>query len=127
MGDRCAVYVTCGKNDSEKFEQEGFVHETLNDDNDTIVRLWDEQANFAATASLEALAGLGLGPGQAIALEDSPNGVTAAKRAGLFCVAVPNAMTDGLPLDHADLRLASLAELSLAGLILHLQAGPHRR
>jgi len=64
---------------------------------------------------------------EAVALEDSPNGVTAAKRAGLFCVAVPNAMTDGLPLDHADLRLASLAELSLAGLILHLQAGPHRR
>ena len=66
---------------------------------------------------LAALAGLGLQAHEALALEDSPNGVTAAKAAGLFCVAVPNAMTDGLPLDHADLRLESLAELPLRELV----------
>ncbi len=59
----------------------------------------------------------GLSPGEAIALEDSPNGVTAAKRAGLFCVAVPNPMTRDLPLDHADLRLASLADVPLRELV----------
>jgi HAD superfamily hydrolase (TIGR01509 family) len=64
-----------------------------------------------------AVAALGLQPHEAIALEDSPNGVLAAKRAGLFCVAVPNTLTCQLPLDHADLRLTSLTELSLATLI----------
>jgi beta-phosphoglucomutase-like phosphatase (HAD superfamily) len=28
-----------------------------------------------------------------VALEDSPNGVLAAKRAGLYCIAVPNQLT----------------------------------
>jgi hypothetical protein len=60
MGDRCTVYVTCSKHDAEKFEQEGFVPENPNDENDTLVRMWDEQANYAATATLEMLAGQGL-------------------------------------------------------------------
>jgi beta-phosphoglucomutase-like phosphatase (HAD superfamily) len=54
---------------------------------------------------------------QAVALEDSPNGVRAAKRAGLYCVAVPNSMTRGLVLDHADLQVDSLADLSLDELL----------
>lgn len=66
---------------------------------------------------LAALACLGLAPGEAIAFEDSPNGILAAKRAGLFTVAVPNALTGGLALDHADLRLSSLADLPLAELL----------
>ena len=41
-------------------------------------------------AALEQLATL---PANALAIEDSANGVTAAKRAGLFCVVVPNHMT----------------------------------
>lgn len=64
-----------------------------------------------------AAVGLGVEPEQAIALEDSPNGVTAAKRAGMFCVAVPNALTRQLPLEHADLRLESLEALPLRELI----------
>src|SRR5882724_3207634 len=40
-----------------------------------------------------ALEALGVEPQEAIALEDSPNGILAAKRAGLFCVAVPNPLT----------------------------------
>jgi HAD superfamily hydrolase (TIGR01509 family) len=54
---------------------------------------------------------------QAIALEDSPNGILAAKRAGLFCVAVPNTLTRQLSLDHADLHLQSLADLPLEKLL----------
>jgi HAD superfamily hydrolase (TIGR01509 family) len=62
---------------------------------------------------LAVLDALGVPAARAIAVEDSPNGVLAAKRAGLYCVAVPNVLTCELPLDHADLRLASLAEASL--------------
>jgi HAD superfamily hydrolase (TIGR01509 family) len=72
-----------------------------------------------------ALAALGLEPHQAVALEDSPNGVLAAKRAGLFCVAVPNALTRRLALEHADLQVSSLAELPLARLLAAVGAsGP---
>jgi HAD superfamily hydrolase (TIGR01509 family) len=67
---------------------------------------------------LSAVECLGLRPEEAIAIEDSPNGVTAAKRAGLFCVAVPNLVTRELPLEHADLVLTSLAELPLEQLLL---------
>jgi HAD superfamily hydrolase (TIGR01509 family) len=63
------------------------------------------------------LESLGLEPTQALVLEDSPNGVTAAKAAGLFTVAVPNPLTARLDLDHADLRLESLAEMDLAELL----------
>jgi HAD superfamily hydrolase (TIGR01509 family) len=70
---------------------------------------------------LSAAACLGVPPVEAIAIEDSPNGVTAAKRAGMFCVAVPNELTRSLPLDHADLRLDSLADMSLEDLIAKAQ------
>ena len=66
---------------------------------------------------LAALDALGVEARQAIALEDSPNGVWAAKRAGLYCVVVPNALTRQLSLDHADLRLDSLADLALDELL----------
>jgi beta-phosphoglucomutase-like phosphatase (HAD superfamily) len=64
-----------------------------------------------------ALRSLGLKPQEAIVFEDSPNGVTAAKSAGIFVVAVPNPLTRQLSLDHADLRLDSLADLSLDEII----------
>lgn len=66
---------------------------------------------------LAALAALDVLPTEAIALEDSPNGITAAKRAGLFCVAVPNPLTGQLSLAHADLQVESLAQLSLDQLL----------
>jgi HAD superfamily hydrolase (TIGR01509 family) len=64
-----------------------------------------------------AVQALGVAPEHAIAIEDSPNGVRAAKGAGLFCIAVPNALTGKLPLDHADLRLTSLAEMPVEALL----------
>lgn len=60
---------------------------------------------------------LGVGAGEAVALEDSPNGVLAAKQAGLRCVAVPNPLTAQLDLSLADLQVASLADVSLVDLI----------
>jgi HAD superfamily hydrolase (TIGR01509 family) len=69
-----------------------------------------------------AVEALGVRPEDALALEDSPNGVLAAKRAGLTCVAVPNPLTARLDLTGADLRLASLADLPLTALLAHLRA-----
>jgi beta-phosphoglucomutase-like phosphatase (HAD superfamily) len=66
---------------------------------------------------LEALECLGLEPSEAIAFEDSPNGVRAAKAAGVACVAVPGPMTATLALDEADLVLDSLAEVPLTRLL----------
>jgi HAD superfamily hydrolase (TIGR01509 family) len=60
---------------------------------------------------------LGVSPHEAVAFEDSPNGVTAARAAGIFCVAVPNPVTCRLALEHADHRLASLAEEPLEKII----------
>ena len=62
---------------------------------------------------LAAVADLGVSPPQAVAVEDSPHGCLAARRAGLYCVAVPSALTSGLDFSAADLQLGSLAELPL--------------
>jgi HAD superfamily hydrolase (TIGR01509 family) len=66
---------------------------------------------------LAALSCLDLHAEQAIVFEDSPNGILAAKRAGVFAIAVPNRLTNGLPLDQADMRLSSLTEIPLEELI----------
>jgi HAD superfamily hydrolase (TIGR01509 family) len=66
---------------------------------------------------LEALERLELEPHEAIAFEDSLNGVRAAKAAGIACVAVPNPITATLALDEADLVLESLADIPLAELL----------
>ena len=72
---------------------------------------------------LAALAALDLRPEEAVALEDSPNGIAAAKAAGIFCVAVPNPLTRRLSLAAADLQLASLADLPLDRLLERARRG----
>jgi HAD superfamily hydrolase (TIGR01509 family) len=69
---------------------------------------------------LAAMQAVDIGPGQGIVFEDSPNGVKAAKAAGLYCVAVPNKLTAQLSLDGADLRVASLGEIRLGELVRKL-------
>jgi HAD superfamily hydrolase (TIGR01509 family) len=76
-----------------------------------------ERAKPHPTLYLEALDALGLEPGEAIAFEDSLNGVRAAKAAGLFCVAVPNPITETFALEEADLLLRSFEELPLEELL----------
>ena len=56
----------------------------------------------------------------AIAIEDSPNGVAAAKRAGMRCVAIPNSITARLDLSAADVLLVSLADVTLPELLSRL-------
>jgi HAD superfamily hydrolase (TIGR01509 family) len=60
---------------------------------------------------------LGVAPSEAVAIEDSPNGIAAAKAAGLRCVAVPNVITGGLDLSHADVILPTLEGATPAGLV----------
>jgi HAD superfamily hydrolase (TIGR01509 family) len=62
---------------------------------------------------LAAAAALGVEPAACVALEDSPNGVAAARAAGMVVVAVPGPMTAGLDLSAADLVVASLADANL--------------
>ncbi len=71
------------------------------------------RAKPSPTLYLEALELLGVGADEAVVFEDSPNGVRAAKAAGIFSVAVPNEVTRELGLDEAgaDLVLDSLADL----------------
>ena len=71
------------------------------------------RAKPSPTLYLEALQTLGVDASEAVAFEDSPNGVRAAKAAGIFCIAVPNDVTRDLGLEEAgaDLVLDSLADL----------------
>lgn len=69
-----------------------------------------------------ALDRMGVRSEHAIALEDSTNGIRAAKAAGLFCVAVPNAMTADLDLGEADLKIRSLESVTLADIMARAQA-----
>lgn len=69
---------------------------------------------------LLSLEKLGVSPDQAIVFEDSPNGVAAAKTAGIFAVAVPNIITRQLSLEQADLCLDSLEDISLDTLLAQL-------
>jgi HAD superfamily hydrolase (TIGR01509 family) len=66
---------------------------------------------------LEALERLGVRAGEAIALEDSTNGVAAAKAAGVFTVAFPNPVTSGSDLSAADLVVQSLEDVPLRSLL----------
>lgn len=68
-----------------------------------------------------AVEALGVKPQEAIGLEDSPNGVTSAKAAGLFAVGVPNPVTGLLDLSHADMVVRSLAEMPLRKLLEHVE------
>jgi HAD superfamily hydrolase (TIGR01509 family) len=58
----------------------------------------------------------GLRGPQAVAFEDSHTGSLAAKRAGLWVVAVPNESTRHHDFAHVDLQVPSLADCSVAAL-----------
>jgi HAD superfamily hydrolase (TIGR01509 family) len=66
---------------------------------------------------LEALELLGVAANEAIAVEDSPNGIASARAAGIFCVGFPNDVTSALDLTQADVVVESLEDVSLADLL----------
>lgn len=63
---------------------------------------------------------LGVQPQDALALEDSPNGLRAAKLAGLRTLAVRSDLTRDLALEDADLIVDSLADLPLQEVLSRL-------
>lgn len=71
---------------------------------------------------LAAVDALGVEPREAVAFEDSRNGVLAAKAAGLWCVGVPANLTRDMDLSEADVVLGSLSDLSLDDLLARLGA-----
>jgi HAD superfamily hydrolase (TIGR01509 family) len=62
---------------------------------------------------LSAAACLGTLPGACLVFEDSPNGILAARAAGIRVVAVPGAITRQITLPPADLTINSLDEMPL--------------
>lgn len=71
---------------------------------------------------LAAVRSLEIAPEEAIAFEDSPNGIAAAVAAGLFCVAIPNDITIQLDISRSDLRLDSFTSLTLPQLLKKVEA-----
>ena len=63
---------------------------------------------------------LGVAPPGCVVFEDSPNGIRAAREAGMRCVAVPNDVTRPLALGDPDLVLGTLAEAPLQELARRL-------
>lgn len=70
---------------------------------------------------LVAVAALGVDPRWTVALEDSAHGCTAAVTAGLYCIVVPNEVTESQDFSHADRVVSSLAELEMDALAADLE------
>lgn len=70
---------------------------------------------------LKALEQLQVRAEEAIVFEDSPNGIEAAKRAGIFVVAVPNPVTSKLFITGENLKLHSMADLNLSELLANFE------
>ena len=69
-----------------------------------------------------ALLKLGVNPGEALILEDSVNGLKAARTAGVRCVIIPSSLTRGMDFHEADLVLESLGALPLSNLLEHFNS-----
>jgi putative hydrolase of the HAD superfamily len=67
----------------------------------------------------KAIDHFGIPGDEAVAFEDSPNGLTAARGAGLYCVAVPNEITSQLHFGPGsyDIRIGSMADQTLKEII----------
>ena len=86
----------------------------LFDNFETIVTFDDvRESKPSPEIFLTVLARMNIPAEQALVLEDSHNGVLAAKRAGLRVVAVPNGVTSGQDFSLAEEVLGSLEDLNL--------------
>lgn len=80
-----------------------------------------ERVKPAPDLYLLAARRLEVAPAACVVFEDSPNGIRAARSAGMRCVAIPNPVTSGLPLDAADVVLPSLAGIRLSEILDRLR------
>ena len=86
-----------------------------------VVRCWNApdvgQGKPQPAVYNATLTALGITADEAIALEDSFNGILSATRAGIFTVAVPNTLTRMVGLGAADIELESMAHIPLEELL----------
>jgi len=80
-----------------------------------------ENRKPAPDVYLRVLSELKVNAENAIAFEDSPPGVSAAKSAGITTIAVTNFLTRHLDLTHADRVLSSMSDVSLPQLVTELK------
>jgi putative hydrolase of the HAD superfamily len=80
-----------------------------------------KQVKPAPDLYIKAIQTLNIEAGEAVAFEDSLNGLQAAVAAGLKCVIVPNPVTEMLDFEKFDLRLKSMADKNLAEVINHIE------
>ncbi len=59
---------------------------------------------------------LGITPDKAVAFEDTQLGIQSAKKAGLYCVAIPNEVTSRLDFSQADWVVKSMTEVHVQNL-----------
>ncbi|HEX7994156.1 MAG TPA: HAD-IA family hydrolase [Streptosporangiaceae bacterium] len=78
-------------------------------------------AKPAPDVYLLALDRLGITGDEAVAVEDTPHGVAAAKAAGMACIAIPNPFAASARFAAADLVLASAIQLSLSEALQRLR------
>ncbi len=95
---------------------------------DTIVCAEDvDRTKPSPDLFLKALKQLNVEPNEAIVFEDSQHGVKAAIAAGIFCVAVPNKVTQCLPFAEADLVVSSITDYSLQDYVDMATSAPRLR
>lgn len=71
---------------------------------------------------IEAAKCLNVNPEECLAFEDSVNGASAAKKAGMFCTIVPNSVTKNMEFGEIDHRLESMAEMELEKVISFIES-----
>ncbi|EKD88860.1 MAG: HAD-superfamily hydrolase, subfamily IA, variant 3, partial [uncultured bacterium] len=78
-----------------------------------IVCTSNDVANVKPDPELFLLAAkkLGIAPSEAVIFEDSPNGIRAAKAAGIPCIAIPNDITKSMDLSLATRIVDSFLQL----------------
>ena len=84
---------------------------------DDVAKTKPDPATYAKAAE-----GMGISPSDCLAIDDSPNGVSSAKNAGMKVLGI-TAIHDASSLRDADWHLRSLEEITLADLINLFEGG----
>ncbi|QUG43708.1 HAD family hydrolase [Psychrobacillus sp. INOP01] len=88
-----------------------------------VINTKDDVSNIKPHPELynKTLMDLDLSPQETIVFEDSLNGLSAAKQAGIRCVIVPNSVTRNLKFENFDDRIDSMTEISLSELLKKIE------
>ena len=123
LGLPCAVASSSGREWVEGWLRRHAIYDAF-----TCVRTADDvvATKPAPDLFLSAAACLAVSPGACLVFEDSPNGIRAARAAGMRVVAVPGAITAQLSMPPADLVLPTLDALPLAEILTMVEPPRHQ-